>query len=373
MIEIDGNDIADNKNGIVISDIEVDLSCGFEAGQAAFSLFDCYDLIESTFNYDAIKKYIILGSPVIVSLGYNEIVREVFRGLIVKVDFVIDDMQAPHVRVTAMDIKSIMMANHYHKRMVAGTYSAAIKEIFGQSVYMGLIGPTNVITKLAISSTPDESVLEAADTVGETDVTIEMVGESDYEFIVRAAKKFDYEFYCIGGQVIFREARCDTSTLISFPNTTKLMSLNVTYDVTGLVGKVTVRGLDAGKAKVVESSIKHNLKISSKSTAKSLIADSEYVYVDPTVTSKSDAQNRGWYLYDEMSYRFGTLDLTIVGLPEVIPGRFIEVTDFGTAVSNTFYVTEVHHTMNTDGEFATRIIGKAQKLATDLSSLTSLI
>ena len=366
-IQVDEKFIFENSEGISISDIDVELTCGFEAGQASYSIFDCYDLITSSFNYKQIKNYSSIGSQVVISVGYSGKVREVFRGLIVRTEYVIDEAMAPHVRVTAMDIKSIMMANHYHKKLVSTTYSAAVREIMTQAAYTNLTGPTGVITMLNVTDTPD-ALTAGADAV-ESDSSIEMVGESDYEFIVRAAKKFNYEFFCISGQVLFRPARGDVTTLISLPSTTKVLNMNVAYDITGLVGKVTVRGLDVGKAQAVSATQRHTYKISTKTSAKSLISDSEYVYVDPTVTSKIDASNRCSYLFDEMSYRFGTLDMEIFGLPELIPGRFISIKDFGSVVSNTFYVKSVHHHFDLEGRFSTRIIGEAQNIQMDMSTM----
>ena len=360
IIEIDNESMRDNRAGITISDIEVDLTCGFEAAQASFCLYDCYDLIESQFQYKKIKKYTSIGSYVRVSLGYFTAAREVFRGLIVRVEYVLDDAASPHVKVTAMDIKSIMMANHYHKRLLASNYSAAIKEIFSQGTYTNLIGPTNVITKLDVSDTPDVFSTD----VGETADSIEMVGESDYEFCVRTAKKFNYEFYCIGGQVLFRPARGDVSTLLNISNDARIFNFNVTYDITGLVGKVTVRGLDVGKAKTIESSSRHNAKISSSMSAKSLFKDSTYVYVDPTISSKIEASQRCAYIFDDMCYRFGTLDAEIIGLPEVIPGRFVSIMNMGDMASNQFYVGQVQHRLDITGRYTTRIIGHTKSLPT---------
>ncbi len=364
-IEVDGNDIRDA--GVALSDVEVDLTSGFEAGVASFSMYDCYDLIETTFEYDKIKKFIILGSQVNIYLGYATKVREVFRGVITRVEFVVDDSEPPHVRVTAMDVKGIMMANRYHKRMLSANYSSAIKEIFAQPVYMELQGPSGVISKLEIGDTPD--VAEALLGTGASSETIEMVGESDYEFVVRCARKFNFEFFCVGGQVLFREAKADTSTLVTFSNDTKIFNMNVGYDISGLVGSLTVRGVNPGKAQTFESTMKHSFKISSKSKAKKMIKESSFTSLDPTVFSKSDAQRKAWYLFDEMSYRFGSLDIEIMGLPEVIPGRFVEIADFGTAVSNIFYVTEVKHILAPSGRYTTRIIGKAKELQTDLMSM----
>ena len=73
-------------------------------------------------------------------------------------------------------------------------------------------------------------------------------------------------------------------------------------------------------------------------------------------------------------YRYGTLELDIIGIPDIIPGKFINVTDVGTAVSNEFYVQTVQHSMSRDGEFSTRIVGKtAQQGSGSLLSLSSLL
>ena len=358
-IVINEFDLKDDRSGITVSDIEVDMTCGFDAGQAGFSLFDCYDFIGTRFKYEAIKSYIALGSSVKISLGYNMKAREVFRGVIVRVDFVVDDYSAPHVRITAMDVKAVMMANHYHKKLMADTYSAAVKEVFSQNKYMSMISPTGVITKLDISATPD--TLDVTDAV-DTDKSIEMVGESDYEFVVRAAKKYNYEFYCLGGQVIFRPARGDVTVLLTLSNQTRIFNMNVSYDVTGLVNSVTVRGLDVGRASVQESTKIHKLKVSTKPMARSLFSGSEYVYVDPTVTSKIEASRRADYIYDTMSYKFGSLDMEIMGIPEIVPGRFIELQDFGGVINNVFYVTAVHHKLDTTGRYTSRVVGQVNSL-----------
>ena len=367
---INEKNFADNKGGLTISDIDVELTCGFEASQAAFSIFDCYDFIHSEFEYKKFKDYIILGSTVVLSLGYNMEFRKVFRGIIVRVEFVIDEGQAPHVRVTAMDIKSIMMSNHYHKKLMADTYSGAVKEILTTGVYSSLIGVEMAndmpITKISVTDTPD--ALDISTDI-DTDKTVEMVGESDYEFIVRAAKKFNYEFFVNAGDVIFRPSRGDVTTLIKIPNKAKIINMNVSYDMTGLVGKVTVRGLDVGKAKAVEKSLIHKFTISAKPTSKKLLMQSSYVYVDPSVTSKSDAERRASYLFDDMSYRFGNLDMELFGVPEIIPGRFMDLTDFGSTVSNSFYIKKVHHHLDTTGRYTTRVYGEAQQINLDLGNV----
>ena len=362
-IEVNGVSIQGDKNRIRFANLVVDLTSGFEASQATFGLYNAYDPINTQFAFSRIKKYCTIGSLVVIYIGYGLNVREVFRGIICKVDFNIEEDEIPVVQVTAMDVKAIMMANREQRQLLASNYSGAVKEIFGQSVYQTLSGVGNLITDLNVFPTPDAPPVDLPDTgpltVVDTADSIEMVGESDYEFVVRVAKKFNYEFFTTGGQVNFRPAKNVSATLIELSNEVRFKSFNVSYDITGIVNKVEVRGLDVGKGKKVSFAKRNTNKLSKGMKAKMLTMGTEFVYVDPTVSSIIDAKNRVEYLMDDMTYRFGSLDFEIYGIPEIVPGRFISIDDFGDAVSNDFYVINVQHRFTREGEYITRIIGKA--------------
>ncbi len=383
--------LSEDKNIIGISDVNVEVTAGFEASQAVYTLYNVYDILETEFLFDAAKKYIQLGTVVKIYAGYGTSATEIFRGIITKVNFLAERNEMPGIQVTAMDVKSIMMANSYNRQLSAKTYGKAVKEIFDQSVYQTLQSD-GAVSEYSVAATPDEDVagggagavtgaLPGAGSAGglasgtsaapggidkKSDKSIEMVAESDYEFVVKVAKKFNYDFFVVGGQVVFRKAKSDSVTLIDINNETMIRSLNVEYDITGLVGSVEVRGLDASKASLFKATLKNSNKISTGSKAKSIISGSKYVYVDPTVSSNDDAKKRAEYLMENISYRFGTLELVIIGLPEIIPGRFMTLSGFGTGASNTFYIQTVRHMFDSEGTYTTKIIGKAAKLASDL-------
>lgn len=491
-IVVKGKDIGEDKNGLVVSDIEVEITCGFEASIATFWIYNCF--MNGSFQFDKIKKYVAIGSDVVISIGYASAVREVFRGFISKVSFAYRREDIPGVEVTAMDVKGIMMSGTYSKQLKATTWSDAVAEIMENTAYSKLQS-NEIIKKLEISETPDKkeasalgglpgldaipdldavpgldaipgvsdlanSVVDAAKSTAEnaaksavqsavssvanaaagaamnaansltggaagaaleaaggvagvanaasqamdaankaadaakdaskalnslskatgaipgvpgvpgtaTDKTIEMVCESDYEFVVKAAKKFNYEFFTNAGTVYFRPAKDYKDILMEIEPNPLLRSFEVDYDITGLVGKVEVRATDAGKASSISSSKSLNNKISQGNMAKPLVKDTTKVYIDPTVSSKKDAQYRAEYLAEDISYRFGTLEAELMGIPELVPGRFIKLKGLGTAVSNTFYLMTVRHIMTGEGEFITKITGKAAKMEDAMAS-----
>ncbi len=409
-IEINGEEFENNKYGMGVSDIRIELSAGFEASMASFVIYNVYDQVNGAFVFDRFKKYVLLGSSVVIYTGYASTVREVFRGFIAKVNFIYEEDDIPGVMVTAMDMKGIMMTNNSSKQLKAKTYSAALKEILASEPYTSLISD-GVIKSYKISDTPDGQMnasgggfggitgaassamgsvpgaSDAQNAAGQTEAlsgaaggtgqqssdvyTVEMVGESDYEFFVRTAKRFNYDFFILGGELIFRPAKSDTAVYMNLGVKTGMRNINVEYDITGLFGKVEVRNVDPGKGKLISSSKKFSNKISQGSKAKGIVGKLEKVFIDPTVSSKDDASYRANYLVEDMSYRFGTLEADVIGLPEIVPGRFIQITGLGKDVENQYYVQEVIHTFNSEGDYITRIIGKAATI-TDSVGMDSL-
>ncbi|MCD7805957.1 MAG: hypothetical protein LUH19_01295 [Lachnospiraceae bacterium] len=354
VIKINGKNLADNTDGLAGSDIEVEMTSGFEASIAVFWIYNCYDWINSEFMFDKVKEYIYLGSSVVISLGYGSSAREVFRGFISGVRFVFPIDGVPGIEVTAMDVKGIMMNGSYSKQLTATDFSGAVKEILEKTAYSRLKSD-DVITGIDITDTPDKNSKNP-------EKTIEMVCESDYEFVVKAAKKYNYEFFSLGGTVYFRKAKNNTEVLMELGPGNGLRSFEIGYDFTGLVETVEVRGMDVGKSEAISSREKLSNKISQGSHAKALLGSSQKVYIDPTVSSVSEAGYRAGYLAEDISYRLGTLEAEFIGMPELVPGRFLKIKSLGTAASNTFYLVTVRHIMDSDRGYITQVVGKAASM-----------
>ena len=351
VLKVNGKDFKSNKKGFIISDIEVELTCGYEASIVTFSIYNVFDQFSSKFMTEDVKKYIFLGSSVELALGYASTARMVFCGFISRVNFFYDKGELPGIRVTAMDVKGIMMANNYSKQLTAKSYSAAVKEIFTKNAYVTM-NNKQIIKNLIISDTPDQNNKDE-------DKTIEMVCESDYEFVVKAAKKYNYEFFSEQGNVYFRRAKSNSEILMELGPSTGLREFDIEYDITGLVEEIEARSMDNGKGKLIKAKKKFNNKISIGNKAKQYIRRSEKVYIDPTIESLEDANYRVMSLMEEMSYRFGTLECSCIGMPEILPGRFIKLDAIGYPPENKFYVVSVKHRISEDRGFETLITGRA--------------
>lgn len=356
VIMINDASLADKKKGYPVSDIQVDLTSGFEASVAEFSIYDVYDESAGSFDLPDGKTKILLGSKVDVYLGYSGSAKCVFVGVITRINYLFEKQDIPCIRVTAMDVKGVMMAGSYSTQLKAKNYADAVKEILEKTAYekLGAQG-MKVMKNIKIDMTPDKQRALSSPDQGVSDKTIEMVAESDYEFVVKAAKKHNFEFFTECGNVYFRKAKSDTSILMEIGPATGMHCFDVSYDLTGLVEKVIVRGMDVSKAKVISANKKFSNKISNGNKAKPLLKDSQKVYIDSTISSKEEAEDRVDSLIETMSYRYGTLECELVGLPELLPGHFINLNGLGDNLKNKFYIQRIRHVLGKDGQFDTKV------------------
>lgn len=356
---------------MAVNDIHVEVTSGYEASVASFRLYDSYDPSTGKFFYEKVKKQVLMGNSVTVQLGYLNRLETVFVGFISGVAFGFEPGGLPYIEINAMDVKGLMMGGSYATSLTATTYSAAVKEVLDRTGE-GRLKQMGGITETEISNTPDAggaagvpgSATAGGSSSKSSPISVEMVSESDYEFVVRAAKRYNYEFFVDRGKVLFRPAKSDTSLLTKMGTRTGLRGFHIEYSITGVVGKIEARAMDPGKGEVITAKSSFNNTISTASKAKQLVGKGAKVYLDASITSKEEAEARVASLMEQMSYRLGSLEGDCVGMPDLVPGRFIEVTGMGVPVDNQFYLTTVTHDFTSDGGYRTHIEGCAAQIKT---------
>ena len=361
-IFIDGKELGKDQ-GIGVSGMEVELTAGYEASIATVTLVGGYDTSSKSFDINKIKQYLYLGSTIEIYLGYAVSLREVFRGFIAKVHFIVPEIGSedmPSIELTCMDVKGLMMANRHSKRLKSECYSDAVKEILDvYPIFKQKDSSSGDFMVMNISDTPDKSSGGGNDKT--TDKRVEMVEESDYDFIVKAAKRYNFEFFIVGKTLYFIEAKKNTTSLIELVPNSGMRSIDVGYDMTGLVKEVVVRNIDNTQGKYIGTSKQSQNKISLGNKAKQLIEKQSLVYIDPTTDSKEEAGYRADYLLETAGYRLGSVNGEIVGMPEIVPGRFLTLTGFGSPVDNDFYLTNVRHILRS-GDYRTVFEGCANSI-----------
>ena len=364
VIEFNGKPF--EAGNIIVTDINVEATCGFEASVARFRLYNVFSPATGKFQYDLIQNDVTLGSALTIKLGYLSALSVVFVGFVANISFGFDPTDLPYIEITGMDAKGLMMASSYAAQLTAKSYGEAVSEILGRTAYEKL-RTTGAVTSVNVTDTPDK---KSGPTGGNglgggskaSAETIEMVEESDYEFVVKAAKKFNYEFFVDRGAIYFRKARSTNTVLMELGVGKGLLGFEVNYTLTGLVGSVEVRAMNPDTGKAISSVKQLTANISTGTRAKPLISGAKKVYIDPTVTSQEQADARASYLADEISYRLGTLECSCPGIPDLAPGQFVRVSGLGSPIDNIFYVTSVTHDFRSESGYQTKLIAKASEV-----------
>ena len=348
---VEGKSFGDNKKDMILGELFIDLSSGYEASEAVVHIYNCCDMASGEYLTEDLKPYILLGSSVTIHMGYLKERTEVFYGFIAQVQFLKSEAEGRYVELRMMDIKGIMMANAYSSQLKAGCYSEAVKEILKKPVYEAL-GNKGIIGKKNIQDTPDK----------QQKVLLEMASESDYDFVMRAAKRCGFEFFMEKDTLHFRSAKSDKDELLALKPEQGLLTWEISYDVRGLVQCVEVRGTDDGKGEMVAVQKKFKNCISMGNKAKALFSQTKKVYVDALADNKEQADVLAEALMEKISYRFASLECTCQGLPELLPGHFVRIENLGKPADNLFYITRARHVMEETKGYRTELTGRAASL-----------
>ena len=68
VIKVNDKEISTKKRSFILSDIIVDLTSGYEASTAEFSILDVYDMSQACFQFEDVKKFIFLEKFSVISI-----------------------------------------------------------------------------------------------------------------------------------------------------------------------------------------------------------------------------------------------------------------------------------------------------------------
>ncbi|MEG1942418.1 MAG: hypothetical protein RR049_01260, partial [Angelakisella sp.] len=125
-----GMELAVDGLPLIVDNLRVDLTAGYEASVASFRIYNVYKDKDGTFRYEDVKNQLYLGAIVRLDLGYLTYAETVFMGFVAGISFGYDPGDLPYIEVSCMDIKGLMMANAYAAQLKAKSYGEAVREIF---------------------------------------------------------------------------------------------------------------------------------------------------------------------------------------------------------------------------------------------------
>lgn len=337
-----------NKDKFVIKDLNIELSCGFSANMATFNVYNVFDGEKKKFNDDKFNQIFQIGKKINISVGYGSAVECVFSGFISGVTYIFSEQDMPHLNIECLDVKAIMMSNNNNKQIIQENYTSSINDIINKSAYKPYYKTADIDGNIKSPNGDDKFLME-------------MTNESDYDFIVRVAQKLGYEFFVSQETLYFRKKRIKTEPIMTISNKNAIATLEANLNIVGMVDSVEVRNFNDKDGSLVKSSVKSNATYSNSSSASKITQGSVKVIIDSTVTSDNEAQIRANEELDKLAWSFGTFLIRTIGLPEIIPGRFIKIEDLSKDINKKVYIVKVTHHIDDNG-FKTSFEGRINSL-----------
>ena len=317
-IVVNGIDLV-SKQKLAVSSARVTLSLE-GAGMAVIKLSGLYDEKKHTFDSSA-KSSFKVGTVVVLELGYGSKSLAVFKGYVAMLGCEFGE-KSPQIVVTLMDARRLMMTSGATYRLHdVKNYSDAVSQILKK--YSKLCSP----------------VVEAT-----SDNLTEMVSQTqnDYLFITNeliCQGKVNREFFILGDKVYFREPRKQKSPVITMQFGRELLALKADDEYRDL--KVNVHGCDEDK----QESVVGSAAVGKAKGQTSLINPTpELNLTDPTADSQKKAANRAKVIAEHIQWRAQTGRGMCIGMPEIVPGRYIKVEKLDADLGDrSYYLKSVVH------------------------------
>lgn len=170
-----------------------------------------------------------------------------------------------------------------------------------------------------------------------------------------------YEFFIIQGKAYFRKAEKTTTPIMTIEPECGVEENTVSFSGNKLVENVEVRSINQENGKMIKGKSKLTGRFSKGSSAGRMYRSTTQVFYEPGVDSVAEASKRADVRMDAMKTHFGSLEMICIGIPELVPGRFVKLDKFASVVNGKYYITGIVHHFDMDG-FRTEVKARRSSL-----------
>jgi phage protein D len=332
-----------DATGVPLPTVSVDIDSGKAAGGASVVIEDMYDLENSKW-LDNLLDTVKVGETLEIHAGYGT-KKLIFYGYIDSVSVSYSGNALPSITFSGIDASGYLMNAVTSKYFENKTLSEAAKELLGQCVSKGYA------KKLEFEDIPD--------------IKIETVKQnmSDYDWLSLLAERSGVNFFVVQGVLIYKSVLSFTSPLITLNLGSSLLSFNRSVSLSEQVGKVVVNSLDKNGKPISGEASSSSLSGSGSEAAdaapefNALVKSVAVAAVYTAEQCKRIAQN----LFNKYSLQYVSGKGTCIGLPELIPGRYIKLGGMDKASNATYYIDKVTHSISASDGFTTEFTLKGAK------------
>lgn len=319
---INGKEVAQDMSLNVLS---AEISLSLSAASMAVIRMDAHYNREKRSFDSGIKSKFKLGTIVEVGIGYGSEVKKVLKGFVAFLGA--EFLEYPCLVITIMDVRRLMMQSGVHHVLHdVKNYSDAVKKI---------LGDYSKLCKAEIDPTKDNLEVPLSQ------------NSTDYDFIAReltASGRTGREFFVLADTAYFRKPRKETRPIMKLEYGRELLQFQMESSYNNL--KIEVSGYNQMEQKIITADAVVKAKESQSSLTSAVPVS---CISDPEADTQEKAKIRAKALADAQLIAGQRGKGICIGLPEIVPGRFIEVVKLEEMVNKKYYVTGVHH--NFDEKF----------------------
>lgn len=336
------------KKEFLNQELIVEITTGFEAGFLQFKIWNAFEKDkqkQELYSKREISSLLKLGNVVEAKIGYLDKANTcVFKGYIDSIYMDYEKHGEIVYTVECLDAKGIMMNSiHSETKKSIKKYSLATEEILKK--YTSLL------------SIKKESFYTQDNDIG---VLIEQHNESDYDFVVRMARKIGCEFYIVAGNVVFQPVRKkQKQSTIQYHINSYLENFTIHSSLKGFVNHVVVKNNNeavpdkpySAKANSYYKTAE-NSTITASTISPLLTERVAKVITDATISSESEAKQKAEIYMNHIAKSAVTGSIVTVGIPELQVGTFCNLKGFGKEFDKKYYISKVIHDIR-NGNFRT--------------------
>lgn len=271
------------------------------------------------------------GAVCTLSLGYVNTEKLVFSGFVYEAAW--DDplcCGVQGIEMTCLDVRGQLMLSSCADAGSARTLSQLISALLRQTCCTRM-------TSVTMEAVPQD-----------WDLPFQRTGPTDFDILCKIADFLCYEFYSFADSTYFGPARRAADTSVLFDGKNGLIALRHRRSLAGQCAAVAVSGSDdKGERLYVREARASDSGFGMNQAGSALTMDLHQA--EPAVRTMAQAAYLAKARMQDHQRRSGMLLGRCTGLPELRPGRFLEVAGLGEPVNGSYYVQTVVHTVDETG------------------------
>ena len=323
--------------------MDVELTADGTASGCSFSLDAGYDLKNSCWDNDIID-LVEPGAKLVIKGGYVK-KKELFYGYLDDYSLEFSSDGAPHIRIGGIDGLGFLMSNR--EPLYAGQRKTAeiVKGILNKAVSAGFA----------------KSVTVGTLTDFETPLVKEQV--DDWRFLTLMARRYGASLLVVDGEMIFDTAIDNDKEILALTLGVGLNRFSKRVSLAHQVGKVEIYGRDVNQKPIQGTASSVTVGGSGKSAAQlvSAFKDACLREYSEFARTQNECQKLAQNRLNSLAMDFVSGEGECVGIPELIPGRYLKIEGSDSHTNGLYFLTKVRHSFSEAG-YTTSFEFKGAKL-----------